>query len=89
MFGVLPAYGFWVRHAAGIRMDGVEVGFTQDDTRPAFVLDDVRDAELHGVRAQTAGSAPRVVLRGVTEFRVTHSAPLADAYVKQADRRSF
>jgi polygalacturonase len=89
MFGVLPAYGFWVRHASGIRMDGVEVGFMQDDTRPAFVLDDVRDAEFHGVRAQTAGNAPRFVLRGVSEIRVTHSAPVADTYVAKADRRSF
>jgi hypothetical protein len=70
-------------------MDGVEVGFMQDDTRPAFVLDDVRDADLHGVRAQTAGGAPRFVLRDVTEVRVTHSAPVADSYVRKAERRSF
>jgi hypothetical protein len=89
MFGVLPAYGFWVRHAAGIRLDGVEVGFMQDDTRPAFVLDDVRGADFHGVRAQAAGRAPRFVLRSVSEVRVTHSAPVADTYVKQADRKSF
>ena len=62
MFGVLPAYGFWVRHAAGIRLDGVEVGFMQEDTRPAFVLDDVRGADVHGARAQSAGGAPRFVL---------------------------
>jgi polygalacturonase len=89
MFGVLPAYGFWVRHAAGVRMDGVEVGFAQEDRRPAFVLDDVRDAEFHGVRARKAAGVPTFVLRDVAEVRVTHSAPVADTYVRQAARRSF
>jgi len=89
LFGVLPAYGFYVRHAANVRFDGVEVGFVSPDTRPAFVLDDVRGAELHGVRAQAATSAPTFVLRDVEDFRVTHSAPLRDTYVKRATRQSF
>ena len=89
LFGVLPAYGFFVRHAADIRMDGVEVGFISSDTRPAFVLDDVRGIELHGVRAPTAPNVPAFVLRDVEEFRVTHSAPLRDTYVKRAARQSF
>jgi hypothetical protein len=89
LFGVLPAYGFFVRHAADIRMDGVEVGFMASDTRPAFVLDDVRGIELHGVRAPTAPNVPAFVLRDVEEFRVTHSAPLRDTYVKRAARQSF
>jgi len=89
LFGVLPAYGFYVRHARNVRMDGVEVGFTSTDTRPAFVLEDVRGAELHGVRAQSAPNVPKFVLRDVEEIRVTHSAPLRDTYVKSATRQSF
>ena len=58
-------------------MDGVEVGFMSPDTRPAFVLDDVRDVELHGVRAQKAPNVPTFVLRDVEEFRVTHSRAAA------------
>jgi polygalacturonase len=89
LFGVLPAYGFYVRHAANVHFDGVEVGFMSPDTRPAFVFDDVRGAELHGVRAQTATNVPTLVLRDVEDFRVTHSAPLRDTYVKRAARQSF
>jgi hypothetical protein len=89
LFGVLPAYGFYVRHANGIRMDGVDVGFMTPDTRPAIVLDDVRDVELHRVRAQKAPNVPTVVLRDVDELRVTHSQPLTDSYVKHAARQSF
>jgi hypothetical protein len=67
----------------------VEVGYMTPDTRPAFVFDDVRGAELHGVRARTAASVPAFVLRDVEDFRVTHSAPLRDTYVKRTARQSF
>lgn len=83
LFGVLPSYGFYIRHAAGIRMDGVEVGFMSPDTRPAFVLDDVRDAEFHGVRAQVAGGAPRFVLRDVEDIRI------GDIHITKDARRSI
>jgi polygalacturonase len=89
LFGVLPAYAFYVRHAVNVRMDGVEVGVMSPDTRPAFVLDDVRGVGLHGLRAQTAPNVPTFVLRDVEDFRLTHSAPLRDAYVKRAARQSF
>ena len=89
LFGVLPAYGFYVRHASNVHLDGVEVGFMSPDTRPAFVFDDVRGAELHGVHAQVAANVPTFVLRDVDELRVTHSAPLRDTYVKHAARQSF
>jgi polygalacturonase len=89
MFGVLPAYGFYVRHAAGITMEGVHVGFVKDDARPAFVLDDVRDATFDGVVARKVAGVPTFVLRDVTDVRVTRSRPVADAHVTRAARRSF
>ncbi len=89
MFGVLPAYGFYIRHAAGIRMDNVEVGFMSPDTRPAFVLDDVRGVELHGVRAQRSVGVPTLVLRDVEDVRVGHSHPIPDTYITKTTRRTI
>jgi hypothetical protein len=34
MFGLLPAHGFFIRHAKGIEMANVEVGFLDEDRRP-------------------------------------------------------
>ena len=39
MFGMLPAYGFFIRHAGNIELNDVDVSFLQEDRRPAFVLD--------------------------------------------------
>ena len=45
-FGVRPAYGFWLRHVAGITFAGVDVEFAKPDGRPAFALDDARDIQV-------------------------------------------
>ena len=89
MLGVLPAYAFYIRHAEGIQMDGITVGFMTPDTRPAFVLDDVKNITFHDIRAQKSAGVPTFVLRDVEEFRTTHSLPISDMYVKHATRESF
>jgi hypothetical protein len=58
MFGLLPAYGFFIRHAKGIELNNVEVRFMQEDRRPAFVLDDVSGADFFHVKAQKAADIP-------------------------------
>lgn len=55
MFGTLPAYGLYVRHARGIRLKNIHVVTTQDDGRPAFVFDDVHDAQCSGL----TGTSPK------------------------------
>ena len=89
MFGVLPASGFWVRHAAGLRLDGVDVSFTSPDSRPVVVLDDVRDVEFHGLRTRVAPGVPTFVLRDVRDFRTLHSPSVPDTHVARAERRTF
>jgi hypothetical protein len=51
MFGVLPAYALYVRHAKGITLTDVTFETTSPDLRPAVVCEDVIDLELNGLRA--------------------------------------
>ncbi|GAB3263395.1 glycoside hydrolase family 28 protein [Larkinella harenae] len=46
MFGELPAWGFYVRHAQNIRFENVRLICLKKDYRPAVVLDDVKQAVL-------------------------------------------
>ena len=46
MFGRLPAYGLFVRHADGLRMINVAFRCIREDARPALVCDDVNNIEL-------------------------------------------
>ena len=50
MFGDLPATGFFVRHARGLSMRGVEIATAAPDPRPAIRLEDVADAGFAGMR---------------------------------------
>ena len=69
-FGVMPAYGFFCRHVKGIQFDNVDLAFEQDEQRPAFVLDEVSDAQFYFLKAQRVDSGARTfLLRNVTGFR--------------------
>jgi polygalacturonase len=69
--GVIPAYGFFIRHAKGIQMDNVEVSFNEDDQRPPFILDDVKGAEFNNLKAERVKDAPMFILKKVEDF-TTH-----------------
>jgi hypothetical protein len=78
MFGLLPAYGLFVRHAANISVRDVEFSFAQPDTRPAVVLMDVAGIAFAGVKAQRTGDAAFFVLRDVTDFTARACPTLPD-----------
>jgi len=75
MFGVLPAWGFYLRHAEGIRFENITLQVKAKDYRPALVADDVRNLLLDGVRVPSAGSEPVLVFKDVTGATITNSAP--------------
>jgi polygalacturonase len=42
MFGKLPAFGFYVRHADNIEFNGIKLEANEHDERPAIVVEDVK-----------------------------------------------
>jgi polygalacturonase len=62
MFGKLPAYGFFCRHARNLVLSRVETRFDKPDARPALVCEDVRELLLADCVFQTpagGGAATR------------------------------
>lgn len=55
MFGTLPAYGFFCRHAGNLAFRNVKLHTAQPDLRHAMVFDDVEDLRIEG----TGGPAGR------------------------------
>ncbi|MDX9866780.1 MAG: glycosyl hydrolase family 28 protein [Kiritimatiellia bacterium] len=45
MFGVLPAYGLFLRHAEGVTLDNLDLGVASPDARPAILAESVRGLE--------------------------------------------
>ena len=61
MFGTLPAYGLYARHAKDLTLCNVKFDLGSPDLRPALVCDDVQDLELHSLRAQGSLDAESLI----------------------------
>jgi hypothetical protein len=78
MFGLLPAYGLFIRHAQDITVENVTVGFMAEDRRSPVVLQDVAGISFRKFNAQRAAGVPGFVLKAVTNFAVQDSPGTAD-----------
>jgi len=59
MFGELPAWGLYVRHARNIKLINFKVSLEKPDFRPAMVIDDVSGLRLQNVSIpEEAGKIP-------------------------------
>jgi hypothetical protein len=56
MFRELPAWGFYIRHAKGIRFENVTLSAAKKDYRTAVVLDDVDGASFTGLTVSEPGA---------------------------------
>jgi polygalacturonase len=89
MLGETPAYGFYVRHATGVEMSNIDIRYLGDDQRPAFVLDDVKNADFNNIKAQRAAAVPAFVLKNVEQFTLRNSRDLPDQKFAQTKEASF
>ncbi len=66
MFGDLPAYGLFCRHAETLVLDSVRFHLDKPDARPAVILDRVEDVELRASSVTPpTGDTVAIVLRNV------------------------
>ncbi|MDO9614571.1 MAG: glycosyl hydrolase family 28 protein, partial [Bacteroidota bacterium] len=72
MFGELPSWGFYVRHAKGIKMKNVKVSYVKNDFRPALVFDDVKGLELADVDIPTAKEMPVVMFNNTSDLTINN-----------------
>jgi polygalacturonase len=75
LFGKIPAYGFFIRHVNGIEFNNVEIRFMEEDYRPAFILDDVQNADFNNVKTQNVQGVPTFILKNIKNFK-THECEM-------------
>lgn len=76
MFGQAPAYGFFIRHAEGIKITDTEMSLITTDSRPAFRADDVKGLVLRYVKAQKSDYKKIAVLNDVSGLQSLESLDL-------------
>ena len=65
MFGELPVYGLYCRHAKNIVLRDFQVGCAEPDQRPAYLFDDVEQLQLSGLGAENAVGTAFVWMKNV------------------------
>lgn len=67
MFGELPAWGWFLRHATGIRFTHCSVTAVKPDYRAAIAADDLKGLELKGMQVKAVNRQQQLILRNVTK----------------------
>jgi hypothetical protein len=66
MFGELPAWGFYVRHAEGLTLKNIKVVARDKDYRPAYVFDDVKGLTLTNCAVKEDDNGKQFILNNVS-----------------------
>ncbi len=66
MFGELPAWGFYIRHADGIKIKNLVLTCKGTDYRPAFIADDVKGLSLNALSIPQVKTKPVILLNKVS-----------------------
>lgn len=85
MFGVLPSYGLYIRHARNITMNDIELSYVDTEERSAIIFDDVQHSSLNGLKAESGEtSSPLIWAKNSSEIKIQNSSPLSmtDVFLK-------
>ncbi len=64
----MPAYGIYFRYVKGLKVSDIILHYINSDERPAFVLDDVHDADFNHIDAKKGKDAPLFILKNVSNI---------------------
>jgi polygalacturonase len=67
MFGELPAWALYARHAEGITIKNSTFKYRTHDFRSPLVFDDVKKVTINNLELASGNMAPAVILRKVTQ----------------------
>lgn len=87
MFGILPATGFFIRHAKNLEFSNVEIATAKSDARAAFWAENVDGLDVFRLRLPSGASAYN--LRNVQNFRSFGSQKLPDRVLANAEQETF
>lgn len=90
MWGILPAYGLYARHARDLTLNNVRFELRSPDLRPAVVCDDVHGFDVNGLRAHLSQAVSALVkTRNTSEIFIQQSRILGEKNEQQTLSADF
>jgi polygalacturonase len=88
-FGVLPAYGFFIRHAKNMELNNINLYLLGNETRPALILTDIKGIKLRNVSAAKGSNPSLLVLKDVSGLSTKDSKPLKYMDLKKVKTKNY
>ncbi len=88
-FGVMPAYGFFIRHVKNIDLGNIQISCTGKEARPVIMVEDVKGIDLSHITIHRASAAPLLMLKGVEGFHTSNVSGIPDQVLQKVDKQSF
>lgn len=77
MFGTLPSYGMFVRHAKNIKLINISYSYKEKEGRSVLKFEDVIDGTINGLTAQSNDmAAPFIWLKNSEKIKIQNSTPI-------------
>ena len=77
MFGTLPSYGFFIRHADGVSIKNLSLNLRKSDQRSVLRMEDVNGVEIDGLTANTDSlAAPFFWVSNSSDILIRNCRPL-------------
>ena len=86
-FGVIPAYGFFIRHVTNITLRDVSIEFLNNDYRPPFILSEVSGATFRNVKAQKTTTASYFMLDKVKDLTLQNFTGIKDTWLAETKHK--
>ena len=61
MFGAIPSWGFYVRHAKNLKLKDIDLTLEHPDKRSPFIFEDVTQLKLHSIEVQRVEEVPAIL----------------------------
>jgi hypothetical protein len=75
-FGIIPSYGFFIRHVRNIVLDEINLRYVKEDYRPAVICEDVRVLQIRNLQAQcTSRTTALISLKNIHESIISNCRP--------------
>jgi hypothetical protein len=85
----MPSHGFYLRHVKGIQFENIVIQAAKEDLRPAFVLDDVQDADFFRIKTPRVADTPVFALNNVAGLSVHMCSGVKDTELQKVEKSTL
>lgn len=88
-FGILPVYGFFIRHVKNIELSNINLYLLGKEIRPAIMLTDVKGVKLRNVAVPANRKSEFLVLEDVSELSIRDSKPFKELDIQKTTTKTY